>query len=498
MNSTGTRVIKNASILLAAQLITWILSLLLTIFLPRYLGATAMGIFVLAASIWAIMSLLINLGTDTLLTKEIAWKPVRTSELLGMALLLRIFFFILSCGIVAIYLQIMAYPPQIIHIIWLVGLSSLITQVGGPFQSALQGLERMQHTSLANVASKAINTILGIIVVLLGYNLYVVGYVGIISAIVSTTLLFAFVRRSYRPQFQFQIAPAISMIKASLPYLMSGMGLILYSQVDVLIISSLVSTQEVGWYGVAAQLAGTLVFIPVVFTTALFPTLTRAYNNKSDSFSDLIKKSFDLMLLLSIPIGLGICVIADPLVVLLFGTAFAPSGQILAIMGIVLIFMYQNILIGQFLISTNRTNVWTMIMFIATFITIPLDLLFVPWFEHSFGNGAIGGALSYLITECCMCIAGTCLLPKGSLGWSNARTGALIVIAGLIMMAASWWCRNMFLAIPVLVGAIIYASLIALLRVVPLEDIDTYKQVAHGILNKVRRRESTPVGTAGV
>jgi len=307
--------------------------------------------------------------------------------------------------------------------------------------------------------------------------------VSIISAIVSTTLLFVFVRRSYRPHFQFQIAPAISMIRSGLPYLMSGMGLILYGQVDVLIISSLVSTREVGWYGVASQLTGTLVFIPVVFTTAMFPALTRAYNNKLDSFPDLIKKSFDLMLLLSVPIGLGICVIANPLVVLLFGSAFAPSGQILAIMGIVLIFMYQNILIGQFLISTNRTNVWTIIMFIATFITILLDLVFVPLCERSFGNGAIGGALSYLITECCMCIAGIYLLPKGSLGWSNARTGAMIVIAGLIMLAASWWCRDMFLAIPVIVGAITYLSLIALFHVVPLEDIETLKQVAHGILN---------------
>jgi O-antigen/teichoic acid export membrane protein len=498
MNSAGIRVVKNASILMAAQLITWILSLLLTIFLPRYLGAAATGIFVLAGSIWSIMGLLISFGTDTLLTKEIARQPASTPELLGMALLLRMFFFILSCGAVAIYLQIMAYPPQIIYVVWLVGLSWLIIHASGPFQSALQGLERMQHTSIANIVSKAVNTILGITVVLLGYNLYAVGYVSIISAIVSATLLFAFVRRSYRPRFQFRIEPAISMIRAGLPYLMSGMGLILYGQVDVLIISSLINTREVGWYGVASQLTGTLVFIPVVFTTAIFPTLTRAYNNKSDSFPDLIKKSFDLMLLLSLPIGFGIFVIANPLVVLLFGPDFAPSGSILSIMGIVIIFMYQNILIGQFLISTDRTNVWTIIMFVAIFITIVLDLLFVPWCERSFGNGAIGGALSYLITECCMCIAGICLLPKGSLSWSNARTGAMIVIAGLIMMAASWWVRDMFIAIPVILGAFTYISLIAILRVVPSEDIALFKEMAQGIIRKLRRREPEPVGITGV
>src|SRR4051794_18282371 len=98
MSSAGIRVVKNASILMVAQLMTWILSLLLTIFLPRYLGAAATGIFVLAGSIWSIMGLLISFGTDTLLTKEIARQPAKTPELLGMALLLRMFFFILSCG----------------------------------------------------------------------------------------------------------------------------------------------------------------------------------------------------------------------------------------------------------------------------------------------------------------------------------------------------------------------------------------------------------------
>src|SRR5687767_4127839 len=126
MSRDGTRVIKNASILMTTQLITWALSLLLVVFLPRYLGPTVVGEFAIAGSIWAIMGLLIGFGTDILLTKEIARQPDKTPELLGMALLLRMFFFILSCGAVAIYLQIMAYSPQIIHLTWLVGLSALI------------------------------------------------------------------------------------------------------------------------------------------------------------------------------------------------------------------------------------------------------------------------------------------------------------------------------------------------------------------------------------
>jgi O-antigen/teichoic acid export membrane protein len=496
MNGAGTKLIKNAGILMTSQLVTWGFSLLLTIFLPRYLGAAVTGEFVLAGSIWAIMGMLIGFGMDTLLTKEIARHPDRTPELVGTAFILRIILFMITCGLVALYLQLMSYSPTTVRLVWIIGISSLIVQLGLAYQSALQGLEYMHYTSIAGIVSKGINTILAITVVILGYSVYSIGFVNIISALVSTTLLFIFLRRYYKPQVRFQITPALAMMKSSVPYLLSGMGLILYGQIDVLIISSMINAHEVGWYGVTTQLTGTLLFIPVVFTTAIFPALTRAYSSQSSTMPSLIRKSFDLMLLLSIPIGLGILVIADPLVILLYGSAFAPSGPILSVMGIVVIFMYLNILVGQFLISTDRQNIWTIIMFIATLITIPLDLLLVPWSQSSFGNGAIGGAISFVITEFGMCVAGIYLLPKGSLGWSNVRSGSAIIGAGIIMAAATWWCRDMFIAIPILVGAFTYICLIVILRIVPKEDIAVFKEIAQGMLRKMRR-ETRPVGITG-
>jgi O-antigen/teichoic acid export membrane protein len=498
MRRDGTRVVKNASILMATQLITWALSLLLVVFLPRYLGAAAVGQFAIGGSIWAIMGMLIGFGMDTLLTKEIARNPERTPQLIGTAFILRVVLYLISCGIVAIYVRLMAYPPTTVNIIWLTGVWIFITQIGLVCLAALQGLEAMHYSSLAGIISKACNTGLGISVVLLGYGVYIVGLVNVISALISTVLLLMFLRRFYKPVFYFRIAPTLAMCKASFPYLMSGLGLILYGQVDVLIISSLINTQETGWYSAASQLFGTLLFIPVVFTTAVFPVLTRTYANAPDALPKILRKTFDLMLLVSVPIGFGIFVVAQQGVVLLLGSQFAQSGPILALMGIVLIFTYQNVLIGQFLISTDRQNSWTLIMIIAAALTIPLDLVLVPWCQHEFGNGAIAGALSFIVTEFGMVVVGIWLLPKGSLGWSNVMMATRILISGLAMAGAAWLVRDMFIAIPVIVGAITYIGMIALLRVVPSEDIALFKEMAQGILRKMRRREPEPVGITGV
>lgn len=478
MSRDGTRVVKNASILMATQLITWALSLLLVVFLPRYLGAAAVGQFAIAGSIWAIMGMLVGFGMDTLLMKEIARNPERTPQLVGTALLLRVILFLLSSVVVAIYVHLMAYPPTTVNIIWIIGLSIFITQLGLACLAALQGLEAMHYSSLAGIISKAWSTGVGISVVLMGYGVYIVGLVNVTSALLSTALLFVFLRRFYKPQFNLQIATTLTMCRASVPYLMSGLGLILYGQVDVLIISSLINTQETGWYGAASQLFGTLLFIPVVFTTAVFPVLTRTYANAPDALPKILRKTFDLMLLVSVPIGLGIFVIAQQGVTLLLGSGFTQSGPILALMGIVLIFTYQNVLIGQFLISTDRQNSWTLIMIVAAVLTIPLDLVLVPWCQREFGNGAMAGALSFIVTELGMVLVGIWLLPKGSLGWSNVWMATRILSAGLVMTAVAWLVRDMFIAIPVIVGAIAYIGMIAILRVVPNEDIALLKEMA--------------------
>jgi O-antigen/teichoic acid export membrane protein len=497
MLSTSTKVVKNASAMMASQLITWSLSLLLTIFLPRYLGAAAVGEFVLATSIWAVVGMLINFGTDTYLTKEIARQPNRTSHLVGTALTLRGLLFIVGCGVIAAYLYLMKYPITTQYIVWIIGLSILISQISNVCLAALQGLEIMQYISIAGIANRATNTILGITVVLLGYGLYAVGFVTVTASFVSMTLLFMFLTRRYKLRPHFQIDQAIAMLKSSFPYLMSGLGLIIYGQVDVLIISSLVNTTEIGWYGVASQLFGTLLFIPVVFTTAIFPLLTRTYANAPESLPKILCKSFDFMLLVSIPIGLGICVVANPIVMLLFGPSFAQSGPILSLMGIVLIFTYQNVLLAQFFTSMDRQNSWTLVMLVATAVTIPLDLVLVPWCQQFFGNGAIAGALSFIFTEAGMVVIGIRLMPKRALGWSNVRTAVSVIIAGLTMAAAAWWCRNMFIAIPIVIGAFTYIGMIAVLRVVPKEDIALFKQMVQVILQRLRQREAKSIGITG-
>lgn len=491
MSSRNT-IAKNASVLMISQALTWAMSLVLMLFLPRFLGAEGMGQLHLSMSIWAIVGMFITFGTDTLLTKEISRTPEKTAELVGAAIILRSVFYVVGFGLTAVAIQFAGYSQETIYVIYIIGLAELLNQVGSVARASLIGLERMEYVAIASIAFRAFVTVVSIAILLLGYGVLVAAAVNIGGTLITAVLHFYYLQKLQPVSFLSNWDTLKVVFKASSPYLMVYAFSVIYKQLDAVIISLLINETQVGWYGVADQLFGTFMFVPTVFITAVFPALSRMFADKSDSLIHLMRKSFHLLLLLSVPIGLGVTAIASPLVVLLFGSDFAPSGPVLAIMGFVLVLTYQNILLGQFLISTDRQNAWTVVMAVATIATIPLDMVLVPWCQAQFGNGAIGGSLAYIFTEGLMVVAGLWLLPAGALDKTNIWLSIRVLLAGLVMLAVVWTIRDLPIVVPIAVGGVVYIGLITLLRVVPEEDWAVLRTAGQKIFSRFRKHQSEP------
>lgn len=496
-DNAAASVAKNASFLMASQVVTWGLTLILMIFLPRFLGASGVGQLHLADSIWNIVAIFVAFGMDTLLTKEIARRRTKTSDLVGLSLVLRLLFNIIGFGVVIIYVQIAGYVPLTVYVIYIIGIGKLIMQFSAAYRSALVGLERMEYVALADIASRAFNTVVTIAILLMGYGVLLAAAVFIGTSVTSTVIQYIYLKRLQPVRIFWDHQAAIGLLKASYPYLLVFVFSVLYMNLDAVIISLIINETVVGWYGVADRLFGTLMFVPTVFITAVFPVLSRMYTDAPDTLPRVMSRSFDLLLLVSVPIGLGIFAVANQLVVLLFGVDFAPSGPVLAVMGLVIILTYQNILIGRFLISIDRQNSWTIVMAAATLVTIPLDLILIPWTQATFGNGAIGGALAFIVTEFGMIMAGLRLLPKGTLGKANAWRAARIFIAGLIMLFAVWTWRDAFILIPILIGVVAYGIMILIMRVLPKEDWDLLRGQGRRLINRFSPHKSEPAKIKG-
>ncbi|MEZ4592537.1 MAG: flippase [Chloroflexota bacterium] len=491
-NNTKT-IAKNASALMLSQLITWAMAFVLMIFLPRYLGAVGVGKFQLATSLWAIVGIVVSFGIDTYMTKEIARVPEKLNQLFSAAVVLQIALFILGTGGMALYVQVAGYPEDTILIIAIIGIATLLGQLSIASRAALSALERMEFVSLADVIGKGIATLLSIIFLLLGYDIVTIALISVLGNVANLVVQLVSLHRVQPLHFhRVDFSLALDVLKSGFPFLILSGFLVFYAQVDIIIISLLVNEEALGWYGVADRFFTTFLFIPTVFVAAVFPALSRMHKDDSEKATRVSRLGFDLLLLTAVPLGFGLIAISDPLIALIFGPGFAESSPILKVFGVVLILTYQNILIGSFLITSDRQRPWSKIIIIATIISIPLDLVLVPWCQTVFNNGAIGGAIAFVITEAFMLIGGIRLLPPGTLDRTNVSFAARTLLAGGIMFASVWGLRDLFLLIPIVVGAAIYLACIILLRLVSPETQQIMKYVSQGVLDKLRAKQVQP------
>ena len=487
MNETGRTIAKNMGAMMGTQLVTWLLSFILSIFLPRYLGASAVGEIAVAASVWTIASVLIAFGMDTHLTKMIARDPAHMPDLLGTSLTIRTIFFLIACILVTGYLYLFNFNSKIVYIAIIIGVSTIIGVYSATLSSVFVGLERMEFNSLSSIVSKTFLTVLTLLLIFMHANIYAIVALSIVTGSVSLSILIYALKRQYALRMHVTFADAWAMLRMSTPYLITSLVIAVYVQIDQIFIATMVDTRTVGWYSTATNLFGTSMFLPVAIGTTLLPVLSRSYTTSQHQLQHIARRSFDLMFLISVPIGFGIIVIANPLVIMLYGSEFAQSGPVLAVLGSVLIFMYLNTLLGQLLISTDRTSKWNLVMTGGVLLTLPLDLVLVPWTRDTYGNGALGGTIAFLFTEFWMVVGAILLLPKNTIQWSNVRTAALSLFAGLVMIATSWWWRETLMPLSILVGAVTYIGLVFLLRIVSHEDLLLLKELGSHLVRRFRR-----------
>src|SRR5258707_14253085 len=79
--SAVTSITKNTMVMMSSQLITWVSSFILMMFLPRYLGSEDYGRLYLAISIGMIVQIIIEFGGNYFIPKEVSRYPERAPVL---------------------------------------------------------------------------------------------------------------------------------------------------------------------------------------------------------------------------------------------------------------------------------------------------------------------------------------------------------------------------------------------------------------------------------
>lgn len=480
---------RNTSVMVAQQVITNIIALLLMLVLPRYLGPVQYGRLFFGISFTYIFIIVVQYGGTYLVAKEVSRSPERTGQVVVDAMASRFILGVLSILVVVAIAVVASYPPEIKWImlgfaIWYLWEGSSIVLFG-----AFQGRELMRYNSLTIILDRSF-LLIGILVSVWMESgvLQIVG-IYVASSLFRFLMLFGFLRKIVERFPPINWNEVLRQTKEGLPYFLFTVFGAIYYKIDTIMLSKMAPEEVLGWYGGAYRLFEALNF-PYLLTTAMYPVLSRLWQDDRGTHDRTITRSLEMVIVMSIFVTLSVVSFARPVIALFYGIdAYGESVILLQVLSFALPFLFVDMVLGTVMLASDRQKQFVWISFFMILLNGGLNIFLIPYFQANYQNGAMGAAVAKVATEICITISLMTILRKIVLPAFRLGVVAKGIASGAAMLGAILGLGALPISIPwpvqAVVGAGIYFSGVLLLKTFDRTEVDYLKDAARKAIRKV-------------
>lgn len=460
----GSRALRNTVIVLTAKVVARLIALVTVLYIIHYLPADRYGSFVTLVNYTAIVSVLLDLGFNTLFVREGARHHFEIQRYLRNVMSLRLLMSVVSFVLLAALLALNGLGGLLVPAFLLMVLTSYSTllrnglyatqQLG--FEAIAVGLESLVLLALVIIG---VRTRQGV-----AYFVWAYAAQYAFSCIYFSVVLA--VKRIAVIGWRFELPLLREWFWKGLPFALTFVLTILYFRIDQPLVYALRSHDEAGWYGAAYKPFEALLFIPMTFLSVVFPVLSIYYRERRDELLDAISRFYKALLLIGWPIGVGMFVLAHPLIKAL--QIYPRSEDAFRILALALgIAFVNNAFIGA-LNASDRQSSFTWAAGWSLVVNVGLNLILIPTV------GFVGASWATVATEIVLGVAAWILTARHigsvrvvSLSWR-------VLLAGLVMGVAVLPLRGMegvLIAVPIGAGVAVYLAAVLLLRALSRDEI---------------------------
>lgn len=246
----------------------------------------------------------------------------------------------------------------------------------------------------------------------------------------------------------------------------SSIAISVFTMLDTSMLGFLSTNEEIGYYSTASKITRMIRdLFPAVFTV-LFARLSY-YKGTGDKtkFIDLTQKTFLFIFCFSLPIVSGIYILSEPLIMIFCGANYVsaiPSTKILSFL--IFFSSCSGFLGGQLMLAMGKDLTYLICMIGAAITDIILNFIFIPKF------GASGASFATLITEILIFITYAIIMRDVLKQIKIKKQFFQFFISSIIMTICVFFTSKLFtnnwlkLFIPILVGIIVYAFMLFILK----------------------------------
>ena len=417
LSETKQKVVRNLFWAVTGKVVTLLGSLLVGIFVARYLGPEQYGLMNYVVSFVALFQVFASFGLDNIEIREES-KCKGTGEkgrvpgteantILGTAFGLRLIF----AGITMLLVILTAWLFEADTFTkWMITLYSLsmIMNTFGVIRNYFTSIVWNEYIVKTEISRTIIGALIKVVLLLLHAPL-----AWFIAATLFDTILIAGgYLLSYRKQiasprhWTFDLPTAKYLIKESFPLLLSGAAVVVYQKIDQVMIGNMIDKASVGYYAVAESIAGMLIFIPTILSQTIMPILIQNYQVNKEQYQVKAQLFMDVTIWLCIIMCLIVSLLAPFVIRLLYGSQYESSILLLQVCVFKVIGYAFAQVTGAMIITEGKQKYVVIRNIIGCVCAILLNLLLLPRY------GVLGAAFASIIASVTVGYVAHALLPS--------------------------------------------------------------------------------------
>jgi O-antigen/teichoic acid export membrane protein len=369
----------NTSWLLAERALRMAVSLFVGIYVARYLGPERFGLLSYALSFVWLFSALASFGLEDILVRELVRRPEQRNNLLGTVFWLKVCGSVVMGTAIAAVLLFKAESQQTYWLIAIIALGFLF-QATNVVEFYFQAQVQSKFTVRAQAFQLLVTSIFKIYLVWNQAELIWFAFALMLDQAVVAVLFLIMYRWKIEwfPFFSFTWTQAKKLMRDAWPLIFAGMVVSVYMKIDQVMLKEMLNTKAVGVYAAAVKLCEAWYFVPTAVIASLFPAVIEARKKSEPLYEERVQKLYDLMVWGSVAVALPTTLLADWIILILYGADFQEAAVVLRIYIWAGVFVSLGVASSKWLVAENLQRYSFYITALGAVLNISCNFWLIP------------------------------------------------------------------------------------------------------------------------
>lgn len=387
-------VLRSSLTVVVVTLVQKALALLLFRALALHYGPSEFGHWNTALAFVALFSVITDSGIDAIVIREASARRADLDRFVSTAVVTKLALAVLAIALCASMAAVMPYPSRVQVLIVLSALP-LVLSFNTVYADVLQARLRIGHVKVVGLTTSVLMTAGGFAVMWAGWSLTSLAVVNFVLALPSVVLYQRMVGAFVGSRLTFDRRLGTQLLSESLPLAFSGMFGVIYYRLDTILLSVMGRSEAVGYYASTYKISEALNILPGALMISVFPLMSRYAGNPAfrHRLAQLYQTTFRYVLVAIAPVVIGICALAEHIVLFVYSPAYLPAVAALRWIIWAEIGMFLSPVVYHLLIASGRQRLLVAGAGAMALFNVAANVVLLPRF------GAVGAAATTTLTE---------------------------------------------------------------------------------------------------